>query len=129
MPIAYASMQLKIHEKNYPLYDLGLATMIFALNIWIHHFKVRHLRFPLIIRALNTFNPKRFEYEAKKMGRVLEGLLLHYWLSSGKANMVVDALSKKHDGFVAKLLAHKWNLLEDFSKLNLEVQRQLLMDS
>ena len=32
--IAYASRQLKAHEKNYPTHDLELAVMVFALKIW-----------------------------------------------------------------------------------------------
>ena len=32
--IAYASRQLKPHEKNYPTHDLELAAIIFALKIW-----------------------------------------------------------------------------------------------
>ncbi|KAI3815600.1 hypothetical protein L1987_15274 [Smallanthus sonchifolius] len=35
--IAYASRQLKIHEKNYTTHDLELGAVIFALNIWIHY--------------------------------------------------------------------------------------------
>ena len=31
--IAYASRQLKIHEKNYPTHDLELAAVVFALKI------------------------------------------------------------------------------------------------
>ena len=31
--IAYASTQLKPHERNYPTHDLKLAAVIFALNI------------------------------------------------------------------------------------------------
>ena len=31
--IAYASRQLKEHEKNYPTHDLELATVVFALKI------------------------------------------------------------------------------------------------
>ena len=31
--IAYASIQLKPHEKNYPTYDLELAAIVFALKI------------------------------------------------------------------------------------------------
>jgi len=31
--VAYASRQLKPHEKNYPTHDLELATVIFALKI------------------------------------------------------------------------------------------------
>ena len=35
--IAYASRQLKPHEKNYPTHDLELAAVIFALKIWRHY--------------------------------------------------------------------------------------------
>ncbi|GJQ93277.1 putative reverse transcriptase domain-containing protein [Tanacetum coccineum] len=35
--IAYASRQLKVHEKNYTTYDLELGSVVFALNIWIHY--------------------------------------------------------------------------------------------
>ena len=35
--IAYASRQLKTHEKNYPTHDLELAIVIFALKIWRHY--------------------------------------------------------------------------------------------
>ncbi|KAM1243121.1 hypothetical protein ACFX2G_035413 [Malus domestica] len=35
--IAYASRQLKSHEKNYPTHDLELAAIIFALKIWRHY--------------------------------------------------------------------------------------------
>ncbi|GKE65154.1 retrotransposon protein, putative, ty3-gypsy subclass, partial [Tanacetum coccineum] len=35
--IAYASRQLKIHEKNYTTHDLELGTLVFALKIWRHY--------------------------------------------------------------------------------------------
>ncbi|GJU93697.1 putative reverse transcriptase domain-containing protein [Tanacetum coccineum] len=35
--IAYASRQLKIHEKNYTTYDLELGAVVFALNTWRHY--------------------------------------------------------------------------------------------
>nr|GEW55154.1 putative reverse transcriptase domain-containing protein [Tanacetum cinerariifolium] len=35
--IAYASRQLKIHEKNYTTHDLKLGAVVFALNMWRHH--------------------------------------------------------------------------------------------
>ncbi|KAM1814664.1 hypothetical protein ACFX11_028304 [Malus domestica] len=35
--IAYASRQLKIHERNYPTHDLELAAIVFALKIWRHY--------------------------------------------------------------------------------------------
>ncbi|WJX81407.1 hypothetical protein P8452_64294 [Trifolium repens] len=35
--VAYASRQLKVHEKNYLTHDLELAAVVFALKIWRHH--------------------------------------------------------------------------------------------
>ena len=35
--IAYASLQLKKHEQNYPTHDLELAAVVFTLNIWRHY--------------------------------------------------------------------------------------------
>ncbi|GJT63593.1 putative reverse transcriptase domain-containing protein [Tanacetum coccineum] len=35
--IAYASSQLKIHEKNYTSYNLELGAVVFALKIWRHY--------------------------------------------------------------------------------------------
>ncbi|CAL9026823.1 unnamed protein product, partial [Prunus brigantina] len=35
--IAYASRQLKKHELNYPVHDLELAAVVFALKIWRHY--------------------------------------------------------------------------------------------
>jgi hypothetical protein len=35
--IAYASRQLKSYEQNYPVHDLELAAVVFALKIWRHY--------------------------------------------------------------------------------------------
>jgi len=35
--ITYASRQLKTHEVNYPVHDLELAAVVFALRIWRHY--------------------------------------------------------------------------------------------
>ena len=35
--VAYASRQLRIHEKNYPTHDLELAAVVFVLKIWRHY--------------------------------------------------------------------------------------------
>nr|GEX44736.1 putative reverse transcriptase domain-containing protein [Tanacetum cinerariifolium] len=34
---AYASQQLKVHEKNYTTHDLKLGSVVFALKIWRHY--------------------------------------------------------------------------------------------
>ncbi|GKG11564.1 putative reverse transcriptase domain-containing protein, partial [Tanacetum coccineum] len=35
--IAYASRQLKIHEKNYTTHDLELGAVVFDLKMWRHY--------------------------------------------------------------------------------------------
>ena len=35
--VAYASRQLKAHEKNHHMHDLELAAIVFALKIWRHY--------------------------------------------------------------------------------------------
>ena len=35
--VAYGSQQLKNHERNYPMHDMELAAIIFALKIWPHY--------------------------------------------------------------------------------------------
>jgi len=35
--VAYASRQLKVHEKNYPTHDLQLATVVLVFKIWRHY--------------------------------------------------------------------------------------------
>ena len=35
--IAYASRQLKVHEKNYQTHDLEQTAVVFALKLWRHY--------------------------------------------------------------------------------------------
>ena len=35
--IAYTLRQLKPHEKNYPIHDLELVVVVFALMMWRHY--------------------------------------------------------------------------------------------
>ncbi|GKC03062.1 putative reverse transcriptase domain-containing protein, partial [Tanacetum coccineum] len=35
--IAYASCQLKVHEKNYTTHDMELGAVVFALKMWRHY--------------------------------------------------------------------------------------------
>ncbi|GKA17535.1 retrotransposon protein, putative, ty3-gypsy subclass [Tanacetum coccineum] len=66
--IAYASRQLKIHEKNYTTHDLELGAVVFALKTWRHY-----------LRWIELFS----DYECE----------IRY--HPGKANVVADALSRK----------------------------------
>ncbi|GJR72526.1 putative reverse transcriptase domain-containing protein [Tanacetum coccineum] len=67
--IAYASRQLKIHEKNYTTHDLELGTVVFALKIWRHY----------LYETKSLFSD--YDYEIR--------------YHPGKANVLADALSRK----------------------------------
>ena len=49
--VAYASRQLKPHEKNYPTHDLELAAVVHALKKWRPYLLVTAVRFSQIIRV------------------------------------------------------------------------------
>ncbi|GJY61585.1 putative reverse transcriptase domain-containing protein [Tanacetum coccineum] len=63
--IAYASRQIKAHEKNYTIHDLELGAVVFALNIWRHY----------------LYGTNDYDCEIP--------------YHSGKANVVADSLSQK----------------------------------
>ncbi|GJQ91799.1 putative reverse transcriptase domain-containing protein [Tanacetum coccineum] len=94
--IAYASRQLKIHEKNYTTHDLELGAVVFALKIWRHylygtkcmvftdHKSLQHI---LDQKELNMRQLRRFE--------LLSDYNCDIRYHPGKANVVADALSRK----------------------------------
>ncbi|XP_073121410.1 uncharacterized protein [Henckelia pumila] len=70
--IAYASRQLKGHEKNYPTHDLELATIVFALKIWRHYLYGE--RKAAVISSLSVsrtlqYEIQRFDLEFYARGR------------------------------------------------------------
>ena len=94
--VAYASRQLKPHEKNYPMHDLELAAIVFALKIWRHYLygekcfiytDHKSLKYLPSQRELNL-RQRRWMELIKDYDCVID-----YHL--GKANVVVDALSWK----------------------------------
>jgi hypothetical protein len=53
--IAYASRQLKVHERNYPTHDLELAAVVFALKIWRHYLYGEHCEIYTDHKSLKYF--------------------------------------------------------------------------
>ncbi|XP_058734258.1 uncharacterized protein LOC131605987 [Vicia villosa] len=49
--VAYASRQLKIHEKNYPMRDLKLAAVVFMLKIWRNYLYGSDLKYLVTIKV------------------------------------------------------------------------------
>ena len=94
--VAYASRQLKPHEKNYPTHDLELSTIVFALKIWRHYLygekcfiytDHKSLKYLPLQRELNL-RQRRWMELIKDYDCVID-------YHPEKANVVVDALSRK----------------------------------
>ena len=105
--VAYASRQLKPHEKNYPTHDLELAAIVFELKIWRHYFygekyfiytDHKSLKYLPSQRELNL-RQRRWMELIKDYDCVID-----YHL--GKANVVVDALNRKSIQTLRALNAH-----------------------
>ncbi|GJZ06090.1 putative reverse transcriptase domain-containing protein [Tanacetum coccineum] len=91
--IAYASRQLKVHEKNYTTYDLELGAIVFAIKMWR-----RHLYGTKCFVFTNHKSLQHILDQNIRQRRWLE-LLSDYDCEiryhPGKANVVADALSRK----------------------------------
>ena len=105
--VAYASRQLKPHEKNYPTHDLELAAIVFALKIWRHYLygekcfiytDHNSLKYLPSQRELNL-RQRRWMELIKDYDCVID-------YHPGKANVVADALSRKTMQALQTLNAH-----------------------
>ncbi|GJS08863.1 putative reverse transcriptase domain-containing protein [Tanacetum coccineum] len=94
--IAYASRQLKIHEKNYTTHDLELGVVVFALKMWRHSlYDTKCVVFTKHKSLQQILDQKELNMRQRRWLELLSDYdcELHYHL--GKANVVADALNRK----------------------------------
>ena len=73
--VAYASLQLKKHEQNYPIHDLEMAAVVFILKIWRHYLYGVTYEICTNHKSLKyIFSIKTLEFEAEEMDETFEGL-------------------------------------------------------
>ncbi|XP_070017120.1 uncharacterized protein [Nicotiana sylvestris] len=90
--IAYASRQLKPHEKNYPVYDLELAVIVHALKIWRHYlYDVSCKVFTDHHSLQHLFKQKDLNLRQRRWLELLKDYDITILYHSGKANVVVNA--------------------------------------
>ncbi|GJZ03555.1 putative reverse transcriptase domain-containing protein [Tanacetum coccineum] len=94
--IAYASHQLKIHEKNYTTNDLKLGAVVFALKIWRHYlYGTKCTVFTDHKSLQHILNQKELNMRQRHWLEFLSNYDCEIHYHSGKANVVVDALRRK----------------------------------
>ncbi|GKG41630.1 putative reverse transcriptase domain-containing protein, partial [Tanacetum coccineum] len=93
---AYASRQLKIHEKNYMTHDLELGAVVFALMIWRHYlYGTKCTVFTDHKSLQHILNQKELNMRQRRWLELLSDYDYEIRYHPRKANVVADALSRK----------------------------------
>ncbi|GJV83405.1 putative reverse transcriptase domain-containing protein, partial [Tanacetum coccineum] len=94
--IAYASRQLKVHEKNYTTHDLELGSVVFALKIWRHYLYGTKCTVFTDHKSLQHFlDQKEVNMRQRRWLELLSDYDCDIRYHPGKANIVADVLSRK----------------------------------
>ncbi|GKD05752.1 putative reverse transcriptase domain-containing protein [Tanacetum coccineum] len=94
--IAYASCQLKIHEKNYTTHDLELRDVVFAFKMWRYYlYGTKCVVFTDHNSLQHIIDQKELNTRQHRWLELLSDYDCEIRYHSGKANVVADALSRK----------------------------------
>ncbi|GKA49101.1 putative reverse transcriptase domain-containing protein [Tanacetum coccineum] len=94
--IAYASRQLKIHEKNYTTHYLELGAVVFSLKIWRHYlYETKSVIYTDHKSLQHIFNQKELNMRQRRWIELFSDYDCEIRYHPSKANIVADALSRK----------------------------------
>ena len=94
--VAYASRQLKSHEKNYPTHDLELATTVFVLKIWRHYLYGEKCFIYTDHKSVKYFPSQReLNLRQRRWMELIKDYDCVIDYHPEKANVLADALSRK----------------------------------
>nr|GEZ67204.1 putative reverse transcriptase domain, ribonuclease H-like domain, aspartic peptidase domain protein [Tanacetum cinerariifolium] len=94
--IAYASRQLKVHERNYTTHDLELGSVVFARRLWRHYlYGTRSTMFTDHKSLQHILDEKDLNMRQRRWLELLSDYDCDIRYHSDKANVVADALSRK----------------------------------
>ncbi|WJX40137.1 hypothetical protein P8452_27643 [Trifolium repens] len=117
--VAYASRQLKIHERNYPTHDLELAAVVFSLKVWRHYLYGSRFEVFCDHKSLKyLFDQKELNMRQRRWLEFLKDYDFELSYHPGKANVVADALSRK-TLHMSSLMVKELELIEEFRDLSL----------
>nr|GEV08929.1 putative reverse transcriptase domain-containing protein [Tanacetum cinerariifolium] len=94
--IAYASRQLKVHEKNYTTHDLELGAVVFALKMGRHYmYGTKYVVFTDHKNLQHILDQKELNMRQRCLLELLSDYDCEIRYHPGKVNVVADALSRK----------------------------------
>jgi len=117
--VAYASRQLKIHERNYPTHDLELEVVVFVLKVWRHYLYGSRFEVFSDHKSLRyLFDQKELNMRQRRWMEFLKDYDFELNYHPGKANVVADALSRK-SLHMSALMVKEMDLIEQFRDISL----------
>jgi hypothetical protein len=120
--IAYASRALRPHEQNYPTHDLELAAVVHALKLWRHYLMGAHCNIYTDHKSLKyIFTKGDLNMRQRRWLELIKDYDLEVHYHPGKANVVVDALSRKAQCNCVNMDSKIATLCDELRKLNMEV--------
>jgi hypothetical protein len=123
--IAYALRALRTHEQNYPTHDLELAAIIHALKIWRHYLMGTKCNIYTDQKSLKyIFTQADLNMRQRRWLELVKDYDLEVHYHPGKANVVVDALSRKAHCNCLSIEAINETLCWKMRKLNIEIITQ-----
>ncbi|XP_070667348.1 uncharacterized protein [Malus domestica] len=121
--IAYASRQLKIHQRNYPTHDLELAAIVFALKIWRYYLYGEKCKIFTDYKSLQyLFTQHDLNLRQRRWMELLSDCDCTIEYHPGCANVVADALSMKPQGRLNALYACRVPLLADLRAIGVKLE-------
>ncbi|GJS49176.1 putative reverse transcriptase domain-containing protein [Tanacetum coccineum] len=125
--IAYTSRQLKIHEKNYTTHVLKLGAVVFALKMWRHYlYGTRRAVFTDHKSLQHILDQKELNMRQRRWLELLSDYDCDIRYHPGKANIVVDALSRKEQSRPLRVRALVMTMGLNLPKKILEAQTEAL---
>lgn len=116
--IAYASRQLKTHEKNYLTHDLELTVVVFALKIWRQYLYGVHVDVFTDHRRLQyMFTQKDLNLRQRRWLKLLKDYDMSVLYNPSKANVVANALSRLSMESVSHVEDGRIELVKDVHRL------------
>ncbi|KAK9084493.1 hypothetical protein Scep_030964 [Stephania cephalantha] len=113
-PVAYLSRRLRPHEGNYPVHDLELAAVVFALKAWRHYlYGVRFVLYTDHQSLRYIFTQRELNMRQRRWLELLKDYDFTIEYHPGKANVVADALSRSGlDSQTVLQMTHEHGLLQ-----------------
>jgi hypothetical protein len=120
--IAYASRALRPHEQNYPTHDLELAVVVHALKMWRHYLIRTHCNIFTDHKSFKyIFTQADLNMRHRRWLELIKDYDLEVHYHPGKANVVVDALSRKSQCNCVMMDSRINTMCNELSKMNIEV--------